>query len=78
MGRMIGSGCMLTAVMGCFLAADDDPFEAALAAVACFNVAGEVAAEHAGGPGTFKPLFIDALYNLDQETLNGRVRVNYG
>jgi len=77
MGRMIGSGCMLTAVIGCFLAVSEDPFEAALAAVAFFNVAGEVAAESAGGPGSLKPLFIDALYELDRKALNERVRLSY-
>lgn len=75
MGRMIGSGCMLTAVVACFLAVAKDPFEAAAAAVAHFTVAGEVAAERAEGPGTLKPRFLDALYNLDRETLARRLRI---
>jgi len=76
MGRMIGAGCMLTSVIGCFLAVSDRPFEAALAAVAYFDVAGELAAERAEGPGTFKPLFIDALYNLERGVFLERVRVS--
>jgi len=75
MGRMIGSGCMLTSVIGAFVAAGDSHFETALAAVAYFGVAGELAAERADGPGTFKPLFIDALHNLGRETFDARVRV---
>lgn len=75
MGRMIGSGCMLTAVIGCFLAVARVPFDAALAAVACFDVAGELAAERAGGPGTLKPLLIDALSDLDRNALEARLRV---
>lgn len=75
MGRMIGSGCMLASVMACFLAVTDSPFEAAQAAVAHFTVAGEIAAERAGGPGTLKPLFLDALFNLEQADLQQRLRI---
>lgn len=76
MGRMIGSGCMLTSVVACFLAVSHEPFEATQAAVAYFTVAGEVAAKQAGGPGTLKPLLIDALCNLDRNELDRRLRVN--
>ncbi len=76
MGRMIGSGCMLTAVLGSFLAVSERPFEAALAAVGYFDVAGELAAEQAQGPGTLKPLLLDALYNLPESTLHARLRVS--
>jgi len=75
MGRMIGSGCMLTSVVGCALAVADSPWEAVLAAVAYFDVAGELASEGAGGPGTLKPLFIDALYGLEREAFQARVAV---
>ncbi|AWN16206.1 hydroxyethylthiazole kinase [Salinisphaera sp. LB1] len=76
MGRMIGSGCMLSSVLACFLAVADDPFEAALAGLAHFAVAGEMAAAHAGGPGTLKPLLIDALYKLDAADLSARLKVS--
>lgn len=75
MGSMIGSGCMLTPVIACYLAVSDDPFEAAQAAVAHFTIAGEIAAEQANGPGTLKPLLIDALYNLDGVQYAQRLRV---
>ncbi|HYW76797.1 MAG TPA: hydroxyethylthiazole kinase [Gammaproteobacteria bacterium] len=75
MGRMIGSGCMLTSVMACFLALGNDPLEAAAAAVAHFTIAGELAAERAEGPGSLKPRLIDALYNLDREQFCERLRV---
>lgn len=75
MGRMIGSGCMLTSVIACFLAVAVDPFEAAEAAVTYFTVAGEIAAEQAKGPGTLKPLLIDALYSLDKEQFRRRIRM---
>lgn len=75
MGQMIGSGCMLTAVIGCFLAVADDAFSAACAAVAYFGVAGELACARAGGPGTLKPLLIDALYNLNPDALRPRLKL---
>lgn len=74
MGRMIGSGCMLSSVLGCFLAVADAPFDAALAGLAHFSIAGEVAAANAGGPGTLKPLLIDVLYNLDAATVAARLK----
>jgi hydroxyethylthiazole kinase len=74
MGQMVGSGCMLTAVIGCFLAVADSAFEAAEAAVAGFTLAGEAAADRADGPGTLKPLFIDALFHLDSSTLQRRMQ----
>lgn len=75
MGTMVGSGCMLSSVMACFLAVGDDRLESAAAAVAHFTVAGELAAGRAGGPGTLKPLLIDSLYSLDLAQLRSRLRI---
>ncbi len=78
MGRMIGSGCMLTSVIACFLAVADDTLDAAQAATGCFSVAGEIAAVQAGGPGTLKPLLLDALFNLDASMLRERLCITSG
>jgi hydroxyethylthiazole kinase len=70
-----GTGCMSTAITGCFLAVRPDaPLEAAAEALIAFGVAGEDAAEGAKGPGTFHVQLYDALYNLDPETIDGRAR----
>jgi hydroxyethylthiazole kinase len=67
---------MSTAVTGSFLAAKpDEPLEAAAEALATFGVAGEDAARHAHGPGTFHAALYDALYNLDPDTLDSRAKV---
>jgi hydroxyethylthiazole kinase len=72
-----GTGCMATAVTGCFLAVRRGaPLEAAAEALVAFGVAGEDAAEGAKGPGTFHAQLYDALYNLDPETIDGRARAN--
>src|SRR5687768_15022318 len=54
LGRVTGTGCMSSALTGCFLAAKpEEPLEAAAEALAAFGVAGEDAARDAKGPGTF-------------------------
>jgi hydroxyethylthiazole kinase len=76
LGRVTGTGCMSSALTGCFLAAKpDDSLEAAAEALAAFGVAGEDAAREAKGPGTFHAYLYDALAALDPDTLDGRARV---
>jgi hydroxyethylthiazole kinase len=76
LGAVSGTGCMSTAITGCFLAARDDPLAAAAEALAAFGVAGEDAAEGARGPGSFHVALYDALYNLDPATLDTRARIS--
>ena len=76
LGTVSGTGCMSTAITGCFLAARPEaPLETAAEALVAFGVAGEDAAHGANGPGTFHAQLYDALYNLDPETIDGRARV---
>jgi hydroxyethylthiazole kinase len=76
LATVTGTGCMSSALTGCFLAAKPgEPLEAAAEALAAFGVAAEDAAEGAAGPGTFHARLYDALYALDPETLDGRVRI---
>jgi hydroxyethylthiazole kinase len=56
------------------LAVEADAWLATVAALAAFGVAGEVAAQTAGGPGSFAGAIIDALYRLDRATLRARVK----
>jgi hydroxyethylthiazole kinase len=73
-----GTGCMSTAITGCFLAAKDDRFEAAVEALVAFGVAGEDAAVDAKGPGSFHVNLYDALAALDPTTLSERVKMSLG
>jgi hydroxyethylthiazole kinase len=71
-----GTGCMSTAITGCFLAAKPtEPLEAAAEALAAFGVAGERAAQDAKGPGTFHAGLYDALAALDPALLDGQARI---
>ena len=79
MARITGSGCMLTAMLGAFCGADPGhPFEAACAAIAAMGVAGDAAEErrlrNGTGNATFRTDLIDAVFNLTEEQLNGRVQ----
>ncbi len=77
LAAVTGTGCMSSALTGCFLAAEpDEPFEAAAEALAAFGVAAEDAAVGAGGPGTFHARLYDALAALDPHTLDGRARIS--
>jgi hydroxyethylthiazole kinase len=76
LSTVTGTGCMSSAMTGCFLAGkSDEPLEAAAEALAAFGVAAEDAASGAGGPGTFHALLYDALYALDPGSLDGRARI---
>ena len=75
LGAVSGTGCMSTAISGCFVAVRPDaPLEAAAEALAAFGVAGEDAAVGAKGPGSFHVALYDSLYALDPETLAARAR----
>jgi hydroxyethylthiazole kinase len=76
LGTVSGTGCMATAITGCFLAVRPEaPLDAAAEALAAFAVAGEDAAKEAKGPGSFHVALYDALYNLDPDTLDGRAKL---
>jgi hydroxyethylthiazole kinase len=76
LATVTGTGCMSSAITGCFLAVDRErPLEAAAAALVAFGVAGEDAAREAAGPGSFHVGLYDALAALDPASLDARARV---
>jgi hydroxyethylthiazole kinase len=77
LASITGTGCMSSAITGCFLAVNSDrPLEAAAEALVAFGVAGEDAAVDAKGPGSFHVTLYDALAALDPATLDGRARTS--
>lgn len=76
MARVTGLGCSATAVIGAFLAVEQDTFAATVAALAVFGVAGEIAAERSPGPGSLQVMLLDTLYALDEATLSAKLRVS--
>ncbi len=75
MARVTATGCSLTAVMAAAVAVTADPFTAAGHALAAYGIAGEIAAEAAAGPGSFRVAFLDAIANLDQAAIADRIRL---
>jgi hydroxyethylthiazole kinase len=71
MGRIVGTGCMVTSIIGCFAAVESDFAFAATSALVCFGIVGELAAQSGKdkGPGTYKEAFYDEIYNLDKEKI---------
>jgi hydroxyethylthiazole kinase len=77
LAAVTGTGCMSSAITGCFLAAKPDaPLEAAAEALAVFGVAAEDAADGAKGPGSFHVGLYDALAALQPESLDDRARIS--
>jgi len=78
MGGVTGTGCGISAIAGAFVAVDADPVSAAATALAYYGLAGERAAAHSAGPGTFVPAFLDALHGLCPEDAARGARIREG
>jgi hydroxyethylthiazole kinase len=77
LGTVTGTGCMATAITGCFLGVRaDDPLAAATEALVAFGVAAEDAAKKAKRPGSFHVALYDALYDLDPKKLDSRAKLS--
>lgn len=76
MAQVTGMGCLLSAVIGAFVATEINPWTATIGAVAFFGLAGERAGSQAKGPGTFKVAFLDTLYTLSPDEVDKGVRLS--
>ena len=78
MEKITGTGCQIAGLMTAYLVANPTaPLEAAAAAVALMGVAGEIAWEAlqpGEGNATYRNRIIDAICNMDAETLEARAR----
>jgi len=75
MCKVTGMGCTATAITGAFLAINKNPLLGCTHAALLMGIAGEIAAEKCHGPGSFKLAFIDTLYTLTLDEIEGRLRV---
>jgi hydroxyethylthiazole kinase len=74
LATVTGTGCIASAITGCFLAVSGSHFDAAVEALIALGVAGEDAARDAKGPGSFHVNLYDALAALDPDTLDARAK----
>lgn len=75
MARITAMGCAASALVAACVAIEKDCWLATAAALLLLDVAGEMAAETAKGPGSFAVAIVDALYRLDAATLTARAKV---
>ncbi|KAI6912478.1 TMP-TENI-domain-containing protein [Hortaea werneckii] len=74
LGEITGAGCTLGTTIASMLAAErGDKLLAAATGILMYEIAAERAATREGvkGPGTFVPAFIDELYAIRQESIDG-------
>ncbi|PJI06852.1 MULTISPECIES: hydroxyethylthiazole kinase [Clostridium] len=73
MSRITGTGCQLSGMMTAFLVANpDNELEAAAAAVCTMGLAGEIGwsnMQPSDGNATYRNRIIDAIYNMNGQTL---------
>ncbi len=74
MGRISGTGCMASAICGACVSVSD-PIDGCITAMTALGIAGEVAAQTAKGPGSFKPAFFDAVTSLTNEQIIKSARI---
>ena len=78
MGRITGTGCQLSALTTAFLVANpDNKTEAVAAAVCTMGLAGEIGwsrMQEGDGNSTYRNRIIDAVFNMDKETLDKGAR----
>ena len=74
MGRVTATGCAGGAVLAAFLAVGTDKALAAACGLSVFNIAGEIAASNAAGPGSLVPELLDALYALSLRDIESRLK----
>lgn len=78
MGRITGTGCQLSGMMTAFLVANpDNQTEAAAAAVCTMGLAGEIGwsrMQEGDGNSTYRNRIIDAIYNMNGDTLDKGAR----
>ncbi|PZG45840.1 hydroxyethylthiazole kinase [Listeria ivanovii] len=75
--RITGSGCLLSAICGSFIAVEKDVFQACVEACASYAVASEYAEMELPSklPGSFRPLFIDALASWSVSKIQAKVKI---
>lgn len=75
MGCLVGTGCMAASIIGAFAGVEKDYAKAAACALACYGIAGELAAAKSQGPGSFHEHFYDEAYNLNSDKIKKMAKV---
>ncbi|MBU3112170.1 hydroxyethylthiazole kinase [Clostridium lacusfryxellense] len=80
MSKVTGTGCMCTSLIGSYLGAGDNNLIAAVAGIVSMGIAGEVAYsgldKNIDGTGTLKVKILDIIYNLSENLIMKRSKIN--
>jgi len=76
MGNIVGTGCMAASVIGSFAGIEKDYTLASAAALACFGIAGELAAKRSNGLGSFKEKLYDEVFNLNSKIIREMIKID--
>jgi len=74
LGMVTGTGCMVTAIIGAFIAVEE-PLKATVSALAIFGIAAEKASEETKYPGSFHIKLYDWLYRIDHNLIKEKAKV---
>lgn len=75
MTRVTGVGCAMGAFTAACAAVSESPFRAAAASVVIMGIAGEIAFEKSGAPGSFAVGLLDAFYEMTPEIVIARAKI---
>ncbi|MEO1016681.1 MAG: hydroxyethylthiazole kinase [Pseudomonadota bacterium] len=75
MAQVTAMGCAASAIMGAFLAVEEDAFIAICSALMVMSIAGEIAGAKSRGPGSFQSNLLDALFELDERMITKYARL---
>jgi hydroxyethylthiazole kinase len=70
MGKIVGTGCMSSSIIGAFIGVESDLAVASATALSVFGIAAEFAARDSKGLGSFKERLFDFLGKITPETVN--------
>ena len=75
LGMVTGTGCAATAVIAAFCSVMPDPLMGTVAGLTVFGIAGELAAQSASRPGSYKIALIDALNEIEGAHIDSMARI---
>jgi hydroxyethylthiazole kinase len=78
MGKISGTGCMVTSIVAAFAAVSKDLTIGAVAALASFGIAGENASMKSTCPYSYKVALFDETYSLTPDVVAKRSKVRSG
>jgi len=76
MGEVVGTGCMAASVIGAFSAVEPDRTLAAAYAMTVYDIAGEIAASDAKGPGSMKQNLFDAIMSVGPDDIRKGAKID--